>query len=116
MMVNCNAPADGAQQTLPCVGGVTNVLDLTLSYGQNDIQIMLLDPLTMLPLPGYPILFPAMPPGTVQNIQLFFVGPPSGNVIVQINSPGGPFPFPDMFSIQYAAILRKTEIRYPNNR
>jgi len=110
MMVNCNAPADGAQQTLPCVGGVTNVLDLTISYGQNDIQIMLLDPLTMLPLPGYPILYPAMPPGTVQNIQLFFVGPPSGNVLVQINSPGGPFPFPDMFSIQYAAISTQTTV------
>jgi|GEM_PF-3575031 len=110
MDVLCNAPADGAQQTLPCIAGIPNVLDLTISYGQNDIQIMLLDPLTMLPLPGYPILFPAMPPGTVQNIQLFFVGPPSGNVIVQINSPGGPFPFPDMFSIQYAAISTQTTV------
>ena len=31
MMVNCNAPGDGAQQTLPCMAGITNILDLTIS-------------------------------------------------------------------------------------
>lgn len=103
MMVNVNMVGEGCQQNLLSLAGVMNTLDVTVTLGNHPLQIMLLDPLTMLPLPGFPQLLPGAPGATV-SFQFMFIGPPAGNVLVQITALAGAFPFPGFFMVDYVAV------------
>lgn len=102
MMVNTNAWNDGMQITVPCTPGVTNTLDMTVTTGQNDLLVEVLDPFTLTPIgPSWTV--PAIP-GAQHTIMLNFTGHPSGSVVIRVSSIGTAFPYPDFFFIDYAAI------------
>lgn len=101
MRVDVYGPNSGTQNTIPCLPGVSNQLDILLQFGLNPtIQIELYDPSTMT------LISPPVPvngvPGLVMPISLNFTGPVSGNVVVRIVDIGGAYP--DAFYVGYVNV------------
>ncbi len=101
MQVDVFGPIAGTQVVVSCVANVVNQLDIIVTFGTNQLQIELYDPVTMTLIA--PVLPIAGPPGTQVPISLNFNGPATGNVFIRIIDlmPGI---YPDLFYVDLVNI------------
>ncbi len=101
MQVDVFGPGSGTQAAVPCVANAVNQLDILITFGNNQLQIELYDPNTLLLIA--PVLPIAGPPRAQVPISLNFNGPATGNVLIRIVDLG-PGIYPDVFYVDMVNI------------